>query len=97
MPGPPMTDERAKCPACVTTSGKAKAVYVTEADAAWGMRGLAKNLGGTHRLNVYPCPKGHGWHVGHRPGTLVKDLKRLKRQQAAIRAAARGSRRRHRR
>lgn len=89
--------KRPKCPSCRTSQGKPKDSYSDKAAATTSMDHLAKTLGGTNRLNVYPCPKGHGWHVGHRPGTLVKDLKRLRRQQAAIRAAARGSRRRHRR
>ena len=84
------------CPSCTTSAGKPKTSYATVGDAATVMAKLAKAVG-SHRLNVYPCPKGHGWHVGHKPGTLNDDLKRIRRHQAAVRATLRSSRRRKRR
>lgn len=88
--------DRPKCPVCKTGAGKPKDAYVDRGRAQAAMNKLARHVKST-RLNVYPCPAGHGWHVGHRKGTLTADLQRLKRHQAAVRAAAKGSRRRHRR
>ena len=88
--------EHPRCPVCTTSTGKAKESYADAGIAAAAMAKLAKAVG-SHRLNFYPCPGGHGWHVGHRPGTLQDDLKRIARHQQAVRATLRGSRRRKRR
>lgn len=49
--------------------------------AAWAhVRDLVgKGKAELRRWNVYQCKSCNGWHAGHRPGTLKKDIRKALR------------------
>ena len=48
--------------------------YKSVADGQTAIGHLKKNTGDTSRFNVYKCQFCKQYHVGHAPGSLIRDL-----------------------
>jgi hypothetical protein len=52
------------CADCDKFAFPDESVAIEKLEALKAQRNIRKQAG-VHLLHIYPCPLGHGWHVGH--------------------------------